>query len=78
MGKKVTRITSSTLGRSPKPNHRIISGASATSGTVWLATKRGISPRSAKGVKCSATEVRKANMTESEKPSTATRSVEVA
>lgn len=39
MGKKVTSATSAILGVRPKPNHRTISGAMATSGRVWVMMK---------------------------------------
>ena len=63
-------MTSRTLGRRPKPNQSTMSGASATMGTVWLATSRGIMPRRSQSAKWSVTETAKANRDRQAEPHT--------
>ena len=75
IGKNVTSATSMILGVSPKPNHSTISGAMATSGTVWLMTNTGISARRSGLKKSMRTENTKAAASEQAKPSSVALSV---
>ena len=74
-GKKQISAVITTVEVRPKPNQITTSGASTTSGIVWLPISTGITERRASPEASSRIEMAKAKTTETAKPMSTSRSV---
>ena len=74
-GKNVTSTTMRTFGSSPNPNQITNSGAIATIGIVWLATRSGSTARRTGAQRSSAIAAAIASTTDSAKPTSVSTSV---
>src|SRR5207247_10564411 len=75
IGKNVTRITTSTFGRSPNPNQTTTSGAIATIGIVWDPTRSGSTARRAQTARSRPTATAVAAAIDAENPTAVSTTV---